>query len=226
MTAENEDGLVVAEHPGGGEGMAALLQVYPQDGLAVAILTNADTPQFREIGRILLDGVAPGRFDYRDALYAVPFDSTPAAERAAPTDSAAEAESEEEWNAAWLSAARRLAGRWEGEIAGPLGGHAVTLDIKEWGDVFVDYDHQNAPSVLVTKTHRPDRITGYALGLVDPEYEWRNSPHVVLFDLTIGVDELSGAVRFQSYVDMDEGDYYSVFDLPFWMEFRRREASR
>lgn len=215
-SAEDEQGeLLVVEHDGGGNGMRAELQIYPQEDMAIAVLVNSDTRQFQGIRRMILDAVKPGYSEYLDALYEVPLENERAgAEKSAP--------SAEEQQAGWLAAAKRLAGDWDAKIGGPLGENTVNLTITASGDVLVGFDNQGFPALMVRGSRSGDHLAGLSLGITDPEFEWRNAPHVAIFELNLKESKIEGAMRFQSYIDLDEAPYYSAFTLPYWVEFARR----
>ena len=77
--------LLVVEHDGGGDGMRAEFQIYPQADMAVAVLVNSGTRQFQAIRRMILDELKPGYSGYLDALYEIPLESDQADKQDAPT---------------------------------------------------------------------------------------------------------------------------------------------
>ena len=221
-TAENESGdLLVVEHDGGGSGMRAELQLYPQEDLAIAILVNSDTRQFHNIRHIILNELKPGFSDYLIKLYEIPLESK---DRAIDKASA-KTTSQEEHQLLWLETAKTYAGKWDANIEGPLGNNKINIEIRNSGEVYVGFDDHGIPGVLGRGRRGLGSISGMTIGMIDPEFEWRNAPHIVLLDLHMKDEKISGTTRFVSYLGLNEVIYHSSFDISFWTEFKKREKN-
>lgn len=220
-TVEDESEVLALEHAGGGPGMRARLELFPQDDFAMVLLVN-DTRvlSFLGVKKIILAKLKPGFYGYRGALFGFPLESRAGGE---VIGKSSEGLSEEEKRIQWLKAAKALKGQWDARIGGgPLGDHSMTLTIKETGDVFVDFDDIGLPGLLTRTDLSPTGIAGTSLGLVNPKYQWRNAPHYAHLFLDISQGQVAGRVEFTSIADLDETGIYSYYSMSYWAKFQRR----
>lgn len=159
-------------HTGGMPGVSTGLYLYPEENVAIAVLTNRSNPLVPRIAHRIASVMLPG--------YRTTFEERQAA-----------AEDEPEAEDAFHPPAELL-GQWSGTIRTYEGDVPLTLRFQPDGDVHVAIG-DGLVALLNDVSFRDGRLTGRSLGTI-PTQDTRHHDHDVLLDLRLRGDALTGAV--------------------------------
>lgn len=172
-----EDGRpVLWQHSGGGDGMGAVLEIYPQQNMAFIGLVNTDNPAFAETRDIVLDELQPGLPAHLRELIAAPLPEV---------QEPANATREE---------GTTPTGVWKGTVEAPEGRTTLLVEVTESGAVRAKVGRSFWTS-LDRAERSPTGVSGRLIGLVDERYGWSRLPHVVELNLEVHDQELRGEFR-------------------------------
>lgn len=173
----DDNGLRQVSHTGGMPGVATVLNLYPEEDLAVVVMAN--TTANASIGRIAREIVATLVPRYADSL------RVRRARATAPVP-----------RAAWATPAA-LAGTWSGTVRTWQGTEPMTLTFQPDGDVVATLGTQ--PRALLWDTAwQGDSVFVGRSALRMPTADAERHRHTVVFKLTLRGDTLGGMATAQT----------------------------
>lgn len=193
----NSHGKRRVAHSGGMPGVSTLLQLYPETGVVIVVLTNQSNGR---IGRIAEDLAAVVMPDFAKAL---------AAARARPTTQPA--------SPAPFRPPAQLIGTWEGKLRTYDGESPIKLVVQQDGDIHVTLGSQL--TTLLNQTAfvaETGQLTGRFLATV-PTEDARRHPHTVLLNVHLRDGVLAGQASAQTV----ETPYY--FALTSYVHMTRKQ---
>ena len=198
LVMEDDNGYRRISHTGGMPGVSTLLHLYPEEDLAIVVLTNRSGGVVGRIAHEVASALLPGYGDTARER------RTAAASSAAPGSS--------------FSPPPELLGSWSGRVYTPGDSIPLTLVFQPDGDV-----HARLGDGLVTLVNDVSFVGGQLVGRFAgtiPGEDTRRHPHVVLLNLRLRGHELSGAVTAHTPGEP------AYFALSSYGELRRQEASQ
>jgi CubicO group peptidase (beta-lactamase class C family) len=175
---ERDMGYRQVSHTGGMPGVATLLSLYPEENLAVVVLTNRSSPGAFTIGQDLIAAVLP---PFADSLRA----------RRARRDSSPQPPP--------FTPPPELAGEWEGTIRTWDTTIAFTLVFQPDGDVHARVGDQ-LRTLVTNPRWRDSSFTGRFLATL-PTEDARRHVHTVLLNLRLKRGRLFGQATAQTTAD-------------------------
>jgi CubicO group peptidase (beta-lactamase class C family) len=184
-------------HTGGMPGVSTGLYLYPDQNVAIVVLTNRSNGLVGRIAQELAGAILPG---YADSVR-----DRRARAGAQPPSAPAGA------------AVRALLGEWRGMVYTPDDSVALSLVVQPDGDVHVRLGEELRTLLNDVSTPDGERIVGRFAGTI-PETEAQRHPHSVLLDVRLRGDRLSGQATAQT----TGWPYY--FALTSYVELRRVDS--
>lgn len=194
LIQEDDNGYRRISHTGGMPGVSTGLYMYPEEGLAIAVVTNRSSRLVPQISHRIASSLLPG------------YGATSEARRAA-----AEAEPVRD---ELLGVPRDWLGEWTGEVVTPDGEVPLTLVFQPDGDVHVRLGDGGLVTLLNDPSLRDGRLVGRFAGTIPSDHIGRH-PHIVQLDLRLRDGSLIGAANAIA----GDGGYY--FALSSYTELRR-----
>jgi CubicO group peptidase (beta-lactamase class C family) len=206
----NEDnyGYRSVGHSGGMGGVSTSLIMVPAERIVVVILANANTALSATLAEEILADLLPAYAEKR------------AAQRSAPDTQATQAQPDvPEW-----IAPTELLGTWRGTIHTYQGDFALTLWVKESGDIHAQIGDQLRALVnRATYDAQQQTFSGRMHGTIATD-DARRRPHELQLDLKLRDQRLNGALYAIGLPDHDEGgapDRRLGSAIGYWAELGR-----
>lgn len=198
LVLEDDNGYRRVSHTGGMPGVSTLLNLYPEEDLAVVVLTNRS-------------GGVVGRVAHEIVSAVLPQYGATARERREAAAANAAPESK-------FSPTPALLGSWSGTVFTPEDTIPLTLVFQPDGDV-----HARLGDELVTLVNdvsfEGGQLVGRFMGTI-PAEDTRRHPHVVQLNLRLRGQSLSGAVTAHTPGEP------AYFALSSYGELRRQDESQ
>lgn len=178
-------------HNGRMSGVSSELRLFPEQGIAVVVLSNGRQSLTQNLVDRIIDILIPGHAAMRanDPLNR-PWPPRPPFEAGA------------------------LEGCWIGEVVTPQGPVPVRLSLTHGDDARLTVGNQ-PPAPLTTARLRDGRFTADCEGAILPSEDTLRHPHALQLDLTSRQERLEGTLTARGPAERVR------FHLPFWMSLRR-----
>ncbi len=174
IVTDDHGGYRQVAHSGGMPGVSTQLQLYPDEGLVLAVVTNGSPGRAGRVADAIAAGVLPD--------FELPESEEPSTE-----------DPEE------FSPPAELVGSWEGAVETYEGSVPFELQVREDGTVIVRLDDQ-LRTLLNDAEFEEDVLRGEFAGTI-PTPDARRQPHTVLLEATLSGDNLRGSVTARSTTD-------------------------
>lgn len=196
IVTADDHGYRRVSHTGGMPGVATVLNLYPEEGVAVVVLTNTSNRVVGRIAQEIAAAVLPGYGErLRQQVASDGGSST------TPFQPPAE-----------------LLGRWEGTLRTHEGEVPLTLEFQPDGDVHVQLGDE-LTTLLNEVSFRNGQLTGRFAGTI-PTADARRHPHMVGLNLRLRDGTLSGQGSALTTTDV------LYFALSSYVQLRRASTSQ